>query len=78
MKGWNGPRKGPCTLGEAKVMTAIICGAQPDDIEGFVVIGVVKCENCGEPHNLVTNQNMSPKGAVAILMMALENLVEEL
>jgi transcription elongation factor Elf1 len=77
MKAWKGPRKGPCTTGEAKTMVAIVCGAEVEEVEAFVVIATVKCENCGLPHNMVTNQNVSPRDAIDILARSLQSMIEE-
>jgi len=78
MKGWDGARKGPCTLGEAKTMTAIICGAEPDEIEAFMVLATIKCEECGEPHQMVTNLNVAPVEAVQILTIVMAKMIKEI
>jgi hypothetical protein len=59
-------------------MTAIVCGVQPEDIAAFVVIGIINCEDCGEPHNLIINQNVTAVTAVRILGLATSQLMEKL
>jgi hypothetical protein len=59
-------------------MTAIVSGVEPEEVAAFVVIGVINCKDCGEPHNLIINQNVTAVTAVRILGLATSQLMEEL
>jgi hypothetical protein len=70
-----GQQKGPLTSGEARTLTAITTGCDPEEIAGFIVITSLKCADCGEPHHLITSTDLDRETTIAALEISLTEQV---
>jgi hypothetical protein len=49
----------------------MVAGVAPEPVEAFLLISVLKCEGCGEPHRLVLDKDITIDEAMTLLQSAM-------
>jgi len=68
--GEHGWQTGPTTNGEARTLVGILTGVPVERIECFVLVSVLRCQNCCEPHDMLTTQDCEAATAMSLLQLA--------
>jgi hypothetical protein len=64
------PRDRRMTDGEARTLLGMVAGVDPEPVESFILISVLKCADCGESHRLVMDRDLGTDDALTILNSA--------
>lgn len=73
--GASGRDRGALNVGEARTLLGMIAGISPEPVEGFLVITMLKCPECGEGHMLTMDRDIDIEDALTVLQSALGLMV---
>jgi len=69
--GKSGRKTGALKAGEARTLLGMVAGVAPEPVEAFILVSVLKCPDCGEPHMLVIDKDVTVNQCLEILQSAI-------
>jgi hypothetical protein len=71
----HGRRPGALKLGEALTMCGMVAGQGADPVAAFVLVSLVPCRECGEPHTILVDKSVEPDMALRLLTTAINEIM---
>lgn len=73
--GSSGRQIGALSAGEARTLLGMVAGVSPEPVDAFILISMLKCPDCQEPHMLTLDKDVTVEDALVILQSAIGLMV---